>query len=97
MEKLDIKDLNKSLIGKEVIVCGWIRNHRPQANFGFIDFADGTCFNHLQVVYDNTLENFAAVTHYLVGCALEVKGTIVKSEGKVQVNKSLNLKLVRLL
>ena len=30
-------------IGKEVVVGGWIRNHRKQKEFGFIDFNDGTC------------------------------------------------------
>ena len=34
-------------LGKEIKVQGWIRNHRPQKEFGFIDFSDGTCFKHL--------------------------------------------------
>ena len=39
-------------------VSGWVRNHRKQAKFGFIDLNDGTCFNGLQVVYDDTLDAF---------------------------------------
>ena len=54
---LDVKDLYKeSYIGKEITVSGWIKSHRKQAHFGFIDLSDGTCFKNLQVV--NNLFNF---------------------------------------
>jgi len=56
--KLDVKEIyddTEKYIDKEVIIQGWVRNHRKQKEFGFIDFSDGTCFNHLQLVYDNTL------------------------------------------
>ena len=61
---LDIKEIeNKKddYLNKEVTVQGWIRNHRKQKEFGFIDFSDGTSFNHLQVVYDNKLSNFDSI------------------------------------
>lgn len=39
---LDVKDLYKeSYIGKEITVSGWIKSHRKQAHFGFIDLSDG--------------------------------------------------------
>ena len=50
MEIKYIFDNAKDLVDKEVILKGWIRNHRPQKEFGFIDFSDGTCFKHLQIV-----------------------------------------------
>ena len=79
---MDVKDLFKEdYKGKKVTICGWIRNHRKQKEFGFIDFSDGTCFEHLQVVYDNKLDNFDDIQKLLVGCALEVSGEIVESEG----------------
>ena len=35
---IDVKDLLKNdYIGKEVTVQGWVRNHRKQKDFGFID------------------------------------------------------------
>ena len=55
-----------------------------QKEFGFIDFADGTCFKHLQVVYDNTNDNFLDIQKYHIGSAIKVKGILVKSEGKEQ-------------
>lgn len=82
-------------IGDEVTVEGWIRNHRPQKEFGFIDFSDGTCFKHLQIVYDNELANFDTVSHYLVGCAIEVKGVIVASSGEQDIElKASDIKLL---
>ena len=82
---MDLKDLFKNILdygSREVTVRGWIRNHRDQKTFGFIDFSDGTSFQHLQIVYDETLTNFADVQKLLVGCAIEVTGEIVKSTGK---------------
>ena len=50
--------IKEELIGKEVTVHGWVRNHRPQKEFGFIDFSDGTAFKHLQIVYDKDTDNY---------------------------------------
>ncbi len=77
----EIFDNAKEYLNKEITVSGWIRNHRAQKEFGFIDFADGTCFKHLQIVYDNTLDNFLVVSHLLVGSTIEVTGTLVESSG----------------
>ena len=79
---MDLKDLFrniKDLENKEVTVQGWIRNHRKQKEFGFIDFSDGTSFNHLQVVYDNKLSNFDSITKLHIGSAITVTGTLVPS------------------
>ena len=84
---MDIKEIyekKESLIGKEIEVSGWIRNHRKQKEFGFIDFSDGTYFKHLQVVYDNTNDNFLDIQKYHIGSSIKVKGILVKSEGKEQ-------------
>lgn len=81
---MDLKDLLKDIkdyVGKEVKLQGWIRNHRDQKTFGFIDFSDGTSFSHLQIVYDEELENFSEIKKLLVGCAIEVVGEIVLSNG----------------
>ena len=65
---LDVKDLYKeSYIGKEITVSGWIKSHRKQAHFGFIDLSDGTCFKNLQVVYDDKLKKFSDITKRNLG------------------------------
>ena len=82
---VDVKKIyEEDLIGKEIIVEGWVRNHRKQKEFGFIDFSDGTCFKHLQIVYDNSLSTFDEITKIKNGSSIEAKGTLVKSEGKGQ-------------
>ena len=76
--------IKEELIGKEVTVHGWVRNHRPQKEFGFIDFSDGTAFKHLQIVYDKDTEDFSSLPHITNGSSLEVTGLLVKSDGKGQ-------------
>ena len=82
--KLDVREINEKLVGKEIIVEGWVRNHRKQKEFGFIDFSDGTCFNHLQIVYDDKLSTFEEIAKIKNGSAISAKGKLVKSEGKGQ-------------
>ena len=84
---MDLKDLLINIEqykGKEVTLLGWIRNHRDQKEFGFIDFSDGTCMNHLQIVYDTELNNFEDIQKLLVGSSIEVSGLIVESSGDNQ-------------
>ena len=79
---LDAKELYEKIddyMDKEVVIQGWIRNHRKQKEFGFIDFSDGTCFNHIQVVYDDKLDDFDDIQKYHVGSAIEVSGKVVAS------------------
>ncbi len=78
-ELKDIYKQKKSFIGKKVTLAGWIRNHRKQKEFGFIDFNDGTAFKNLQVIYDTKLDNFEEVAKLHIGSAITVEGTIVAS------------------
>ena len=78
------KDL-QTYLNKEVKLEGWIRNHRKQKSFGFIDFHDGTCLKTVQVVYEaDTVKDFEAITKYKNGASIEVHGTVVLSEAKGQ-------------
>ena len=81
---MDIKDITKDLIGQEITICGWVKNHRKQATFGFINLFDGTCTNSLQVVYDNSLKDFEEIGRIHIGSSVKVIGTVKKSEGKGQ-------------
>ncbi|MFI3260942.1 MAG: asparagine--tRNA ligase [bacterium] len=81
---MDIVQIDKSYIDKKVTICGWIKNHRKQANFGFIALGDGTCLNNLQVVYDNNLDNFDEITKLKIGSSIEVEGIIKESLGAGQ-------------
>ena len=91
---LDLKEVyekEKELIDKEVTLQGWIRNHRKQKGFGFIDFNDGTCFKNLQVIYDDKLDSFSDIQKLKIGSSITIKGTIVSSpkEGQsIEMNLS---------
>ena len=77
---MDIKELyEKDYIDKKITVQGWVKNHRKQAHFGFIDLFDGTTFKTLQVVYDDSLEDFEEITKIKLGSAVTVEGTLIKS------------------
>ena len=94
---LDVKDiLSGDYVGKKVTVCGWVRNHRKQKEFGFIDFSDGTCFKHLQIVYDNKLKEFEEILKIKNGSSIEVTGEIVYSVGSGQTIelRATNVKLL---
>ncbi len=83
--KKDLKEIfEQDLIGQEVIVEGWIKNHRKQKEFGFIDFSDGTCFKKLQIIYTNELEDFEKYQKLHIGSAIRVMGKIIKSVGAGQ-------------
>ena len=82
---MTVKDLYKDYkkqLKKEVTLKGWIRNHRKQKEFGFIEFSDGTCFKHVQIVYENKLKDFDDIQKMHVGSAIEVVGKVVESNGK---------------
>lgn len=85
--KVDVKEIYDDLdkyMEQEVVLEGWIRNHRKQKEFGFINFNDGTCFQTIQVVYDATLEDFAEIQKLRVGVALRVEGKVIPSPAKGQ-------------
>ena len=84
MSVKEIFESKKDYLNKSIEIKGWIRNHRKQKEFGFIDFNDGTCFKSIQVVYDNKLKTFDEITTYHVGSSVLVKGEVIKSEGKGQ-------------
>ena len=84
---MDVKELYEKideLMGKTVTLSGWVRNHRKQKEFGFIDFSDGTCFKHVQLVYKDKLTNFSEITKIKIGSSIEVVGKVIKSEGSGQ-------------
>ena len=83
-------------LNKEITVHGWIRNHRAQKEFGFLDFSDGTTMEHLQIVYDKDTADFSHLQSLRVGSSIQVTGVLVKSEGKGQ-DVELKAKEVQLL
>jgi asparaginyl-tRNA synthetase len=80
MERIEIRHLYKNTseyTGNQQVVCGWVRTLRMSKAFGFIELNDGSCFQNLQVVFDDTLPNFDEISRLNVGSSLQVRGDVV--------------------
>ena len=87
MEKVTIKDLYRntcSYIDKDVQISGWVRTLRDSKTFGFIEVNDGTFFNNLQIVFNDTLSNFEDICKLTISSSIIVEGKIVKTENAKQ-------------
>jgi asparaginyl-tRNA synthetase len=88
MESLvTVKELFKETeqyIGKQVSVGGWIRSIRDSRSFGFVVLHDGTCFQTLQVVIHDSMDNYGEIAHLNVGSAIIVTGTLVATPNAKQ-------------
>lgn len=79
MKTYDIAQLIKQTPpeGSEIIVRGWVRTIRDSKAFAFIELNDGSSFRNLQVVCEDSLPNFEAVTKTTLYSALEIRGILV--------------------
>lgn len=75
---IDLKDLKSEHIGKEITLNAWVKNHRKQKDFGFLDVYDGTKFGVLQVVYENTNPKFEQIQKLKVGSGISVTGKVLE-------------------
>ena len=71
-------------LGSEIKVGGWVRTVRISKGVGFIEINDGSFFKNLQVVFNNNLNNFAAVEKLSVGSSIEVNGQLIESPAEGQ-------------
>ncbi len=72
-------------VGAKATVRGWVRTRRDsKAGLSFVAVHDGTCFEPIQVVAPAELANYADVLRLTAGCAVEVTGELVASQGKGQ-------------
>ncbi len=77
--------------GSKVKVQGWVRTRRDsKAGLSFVHVSDGSCFDPIQAVAPSALANYATEVQKLTsGCAVEVEGEVVASQGqgqKVEIN-----------
>ena len=78
-------------IGSQVKLQGWIRTRRDsKGGFSFLELNDGSCQANIQVVADNTLENYEREIKKLsAGCSVTVLGEVKPSGGKGQATEVL--------
>ena len=80
MELVTVREIYKKtqeFIDTTVKVGGWVRSVRDSKSFGFLVLHDGTFFETLQVVFHDTMDNFADIAKLNVGAAVIVTGKLV--------------------
>lgn len=81
MDCVLIRDLFKNpgqYADQTITVTGWVRSIRDSKSLGFIVLHDGTCFNTLQIVYEESkLNNFSEISRLPVGSSIIVTGQLV--------------------
>lgn len=83
-----IKDVlgGKFATGEMVTVRGWVRTRRDsKAGISFINVHDGSCFDTVQAVVPNELNNYSSeVVKLTTGCSVAITGTVAESAGQGQ-------------
>ncbi len=85
MNKYSVKQLlTHEGAGQNVHIKGWIRTKRGNKFVNFLALNDGSCLKSIQVVADNERFSEDLMRKVNTGTAVEVKGTLVASQGKGQ-------------
>lgn len=87
MEKLIIKEVyrNTKKYENEIITLeGWVKSIRDSKTFGFIELNDGSFFKNIQIVFNDTLENFGEVCKLSLISSIKVTGKLVLTENAKQ-------------
>ncbi|MBP2170632.1 asparaginyl-tRNA synthetase [Erwinia toletana] len=73
-------------VDSEVTVRGWVRTRRDsKAGISFVAVYDGSCFNPVQAVINNSLNNYQdEVLRLTTGCSVIITGKVVASPGEGQ-------------
>ena len=82
MEFITVRELYKNrenYLNQEITVGGWVRSVRDSKSFGFLMLHDGSFFEPLQVVYHDTMENFAEISKLNVGARYFSRDTTGKA------------------
>ena len=87
MEKVTVKNLydnTSDYLDKDVEISGWVKTVRDSKTFGFIEVNDGSFFNNLQIVFNDTLPNFEDICKLTISSTITVQGKVVKTENAKQ-------------
>jgi asparaginyl-tRNA synthetase len=67
-----------------VLVKGWVRTKRDSKDFSFIEVNDGSCLKNIQIIVDNTIDNYKDITRLSTGSAVAISGKLEESKGPGQ-------------
>jgi asparaginyl-tRNA synthetase len=87
MQSLTVKQIfreTEKYLNQNLEISGWVRTIRTSKAFGFIEINDGSFFENIQVVFEESLDNFAEIGKLTISSALRIQGTLVPSPGAKQ-------------
>ncbi len=67
-----------------VLIKGWVRTRRDSSGFSFLEVNDGSCLKNMQVVADNSLNNYDDIKKITAGSAVVITGNLIESQGSGQ-------------
>ncbi|GAB64981.1 asparagine - tRNA ligase [Plasmodium cynomolgi strain B] len=78
-------------IDQIITVCGWSKAVRKQGGgrFCFVNLNDGSCHLNLQVIVDQSIENYEKLLKCGVGCCFRFTGTLIISPVQNEEKKGL--------
>ena len=69
---------------ESVEVRGWVRTLRAGKAVSFIELNDGSCLSSLQLVLDDSLNNYSLMAKMATGACVQVAGNLISSPAKGQ-------------
>jgi len=87
MQSVTVKEIYREtdqFLNQKVELSGWVRTVRSSKAFGFIEINDGSFFENIQVVFEESLANFTEIGKLTISSALRIQGTLVPSPGAKQ-------------
>lgn len=87
MQSTTVKEIYREpnpFLNQKVELSGWVRTVRTSKTFGFIEINDGSFFENLQVVFEESLANFQEIGKLTISSAIRVQGELVPSPGAKQ-------------
>ena len=88
MSVISITDVlaGKYPVNESITVHGWIRTRRDsKAGISFLAVHDGSCFDAIQAIVPNELDNYQSdILKLTTGCSVKVTGILVESPGQGQ-------------
>jgi asparaginyl-tRNA synthetase len=73
---IDINKIDTSKLNETILVNGWVRNKRIQANLAFVEVFDGSTSKTIQVTTENK-EFIEKLNTLSIGSSLSITGTVV--------------------
>ena len=73
--------------GEDIHLMAWVKTKRQSKNVAFLALNDGSTIHNLQAVVDINEATEALLNKVHTGAAVEIKGQLVKSQGKGQTNE----------